>query len=291
MDRDNTKLDRDQLVKLTDRLKAGIDAYCEKAFDDGPRSHLGASLIGHKCARHLWYGFRWVKYKKHTARMLRLFRRGHIEEARFIEYLRGAGAEVHDVNPDDGQQFRVKAIKGHFGGSMDGQGKLRFDDVGFHIPPMLLEFKTSGTGAGFNDLEKKGVKLAKPQHYMQMCTYGKFYGFHYSIYMCVNKNDDSLHVEIVELDWSEADDGQRKAEAIIEARRPPQKIAANPAYFDCKMCDHIDVCHGTAPYDVNCRSCAYAVPIEGGAWFCEVHNGTIPKDYLPKACGQYVECR
>ena len=48
---------------------------------------VGASSIGHKCERYLWYQFRWFFREKFNGRMLRLFDRGHREEARFNEWL------------------------------------------------------------------------------------------------------------------------------------------------------------------------------------------------------------
>ena len=105
--------------KLAQELKSKIDAYCVEVYDGGHRSHLGASLIGHECSRHLWYVFRWAKHEQFDARMLRLFNRGHREEARFIEWLRGIGWEVSD-GPNGEDQWRVSAVMGHFGGSLDG---------------------------------------------------------------------------------------------------------------------------------------------------------------------------
>lgn len=312
------------------QILADIDAYCVKAYDDGHRKHLGASLIGHDCARHLYYVFRWAKKEAFSGRMQRLFNRGHREEARFVEWLRGVGFEVWDVqpailhyhpesnsyfyaetfNPGDGlvedvtgdknhvaaamqlgihppnNQFRVKAVRGHYGGSLDGINK---PPARYRIgEPMLCEFKTSGTGASFTKLKEQGVALAKPRHFAQMSTYGKFYGFRFALYMCINKNDDDLHIEIVELDWRLAEDLVRKAEDIITARVPPAKLAENEAFFECKYCAFVGICHrGEAP-ERSCRSCQHSEAIEGGEWYCHVHNGVIPSDFITKTCDGYT---
>lgn len=267
------------------QILADIDAYCVKAYDDGHRKHLGASLIGHDCARHLYYVFRWAKKEAFSGRMQRLFNRGHREEARFVEWLRGVGFEVWDVN-EDGSQFRVKAVRGHYGGSLDGINK---PPARYRIgEPMLCEFKTSGTGASFTKLKEQGVALAKPRHFAQMSTYGKFYGFRFTLYMCINKNDDDLHIEIVELDWRLAEDLVRKAEDIITARVPPAKLAENEAFFECKYCAFVGICHrGEAP-ERSCRSCQHSEAIEGGEWYCHVHNGVIPSDFITKTCDGYT---
>lgn len=79
---------------LSKQLSEDIDEFCIKEFNDGHRSHLGASLIGGECKRKLWYIFRWCKAEQFEGRILRLFNRGHLEEDRFIKYLEGIGAEV-----------------------------------------------------------------------------------------------------------------------------------------------------------------------------------------------------
>ena len=79
---------------IASRIAKDIDEYCVKTYDKGHRNHLGASLIGDKCSRKLWYIFRWCFREKTDGRKQRLFNRGHREEDRFIEWLEGIGAKV-----------------------------------------------------------------------------------------------------------------------------------------------------------------------------------------------------
>lgn len=277
--------ERTRLAKI---ILEEIDAYCEETYDDGPRSHLGASLIGHECQRYLWYTFRWFKHVRPHGRLARLSNRGHREEARFIEWLRGIGFEVWEV-ADDGNQHRIKGVRGHFGGSLDGICKPP-ERYALSEPMLFLnEFKTNGTGRGFQELKEKGVAVAKPQHFMQMSTYGKFYGFKYALYMNICKNDDDLYIEIVELDWNLAEDGLRRAEDIITAQFAPPRLSMQETYFKCKGCDFAGICHRGEPAVKNCRSCKWAEPIENAEWFCHNHNGVIPKDFIPKGCGQHSQ--
>lgn len=280
-------------AELARTILADIDAYCEEAYNDGHRKHLGASLIGHECSRYLWNVFRWLKAERFSGRQLRLFQRGHLEEARFEEYLRGIGAQVVAFQPDaDGnankgeQQFRISAVFGHFGGSLDGQVMLPPKyGVGFG---MLSEYKTKGTGRGFSELKEKGVKLTNPQHYAQMSMYGRAYGYKYAIYMSVNKNDDNLHVEVVELDWVLGEQLERKATDIITSQVPPAKIAESPAYQKCKFCHFSGICHKGEAVEFNCRSCQHASPVDGGKWYCAVWEGVIPSDYLKQGCNRHT---
>ena len=64
-------------------IQSLIDAHHERATEP-PRSHMGASELGHACERWLWLKFRWMVIEKFEGRTLRLFRRGHNEEATIL---------------------------------------------------------------------------------------------------------------------------------------------------------------------------------------------------------------
>lgn len=63
------------------------------------RRHLGASIIGRKCKREIYYSYRWFAQPQFPGRVLRLFRRGHLEEFLLVDLLRQIGAEVEDYDP------------------------------------------------------------------------------------------------------------------------------------------------------------------------------------------------
>lgn len=265
---------------LAERIKADIDIYAQNAYDDGFRAHLGASIIGRKCMREVWYSWRWMKKIVFEGRMMRLFNRGHREEPRFIEFYTGIEAKIWDTD-DKGDQFRCTGVEGHFGGSLDGVIQLpeRYDVA----ETMLGEFKTHNDKS-FKKLVKKGVRAAKPEHFVQMSAYGRAYGFKYAIYNAVNKNDDELHVSVEVLDWGLAEEVYRKADFIIHSQVPPQKIALNPADFNCKMCDYRDICHYGEKPAVNCRSCAYAVPGVNKEWHCTHFNVLLSPELIKTGC-------
>lgn len=277
---------------LAKRILEKIDEYCVRTYDGGHRSHLGASLIGRECKRYLWYVFRWCLHEKTTGRQQRLFNRGHREEARFIEWLEGIGFKVWFENRDEAPnekgeypQYRISDVMGHFGGSLDGIAILP-ERYGI-AEPVLLEFKTNGTGAGFNKLAYDGMPIAKPEHFAQTSTYGKKYNFRYCVYLNINKNDDSLHIEVVKLNHNLGEQMIMKAEQIIMSQTAPARLSDNPTFHKCGYCHMKEVCHKGAVVEVNCRSCAFARPVENAEWFCEVHNGNIPKDFIAKACPSY----
>ena len=289
----NVDLDSPGVAKaLAKRILDEIDEYCVRTYDGGHRSHLGASLIGRECKRYLWYVFRWCLHEKTTGRQQRLFNRGHREEARFVEWLEGIGFKVWFENRDEppnekGEypQYRISDVMGHFGGSLDGIAVLP-ERYGI-AEPVLLEFKTNGTGAGFNKLGESGMPIAKPEHFAQTSTYGKKYNFRYCVYLNINKNDDSLHIEVVKLNHNLGEQMIMKAEQIIMSQTAPARLSDNPTFHKCGYCHMKEVCHKGAVVEVNCRSCKFARPVENAEWFCSVHNANIPREYIPQGCPQY----
>ena len=289
--------------KLTLQIWQDVEQYSKECFAEEPRTHLGASVIGDPCQAKSWNTFRWLHFEDFSGRMRRLFNRGHEEEKRFIRWLEGIGFEVREVDPDTQEQYRISGVNGHFGGSLDSIIKPpeRYNIPAEHLI-WLGEFKTynekqyvklAGKKPSWRDIDKgprtggAGVKMTKPEHYRQMCSYGRAYGFSYGLYCAVNKDTDELYYEIVPLNWHDADDLFRKAEIIINSQRQPPKIAQTETYFDCKFCDYSDICHKGELPTKNCRSCAYARPVENKEWYCDRWNNVIPKDYIPQGCEQW----
>lgn len=269
---------------IAERLKSDIDAYCIELYADEPRRHLGASVIGQECSRKVWYLFRWFSIEQFSGRMYRLFNRGHREEDRFVQWLRGIGMTVYDVDPASGDQWRIKAVQGHFGGSLDGIGITPFPILA--SMPFLLEFKTHNAKS-FAKLKDKGVKASKPQHFKQMCTYGRAYGYRYAIYVAICKDNDDLFIEVCELQPSLGDDMFMRATDIIAARVPPRRIAENPTFFECQTCFLRTNCWNNVPPNKNCRSCINAYPVDGGEWYCGHHGQNIPRDFIKTGCDQW----
>ncbi|MEY2655979.1 MAG: hypothetical protein RLZZ524_3007 [Pseudomonadota bacterium] len=258
-------------LKLATLTLAAVDAATAAAAEDGLRPHLGASLIGRACDRALWYGWRWASAAAHEPRVLRLFKRGQDEEQRFGDLLRAAGITVHLVNPATGRQFSFAGVGGHFGGSMDGAC------VGVHDAPKTwhcLEFKTASAKM-FNDLAAKGVQASKPEHWAQMQCYMAWAGLERALYCAVCKDDDRLHLERVDFDRESADALFARAERIITAPTPPDGISTDPAWYECRWCDHRELCHGQAAPLPTCRSCSHATAEMDGAgtWTCARHSG------------------
>lgn len=325
---------------------ASINAKIAEEAENGFRRHLGASVIGQKCPRKIWYSFRWAFKSTFSPRMLRLFGRGHREEFAFVDLLRKIGVEVHEyAQPDyvlayhdasesyikmaiaewesrqfgseplddvtgdafheeaarrrgvdipEKKQIKIIDIDGHFGGSLDGEAfflpqitqllHLPYDEKG------LVEFKTHGEKS-YEKLITDGVKIAKPEHYAQMCTYMEKRGLKFAMYMAVCKNDDRLYCEYVMANPEHGREMIEKARQIIYSRVPPPRISKTPTWFECKFCDARPQCFFSAPLEKNCRTCVNVAPAPDGRWYCAKWQSLIPSEAEISGCGHYQAIR
>lgn len=259
------------------------DAYRQN--NSGFRAHLGASLIGRECAREIWYGFRWAQKPEFDGRMLRLFNRGHLEEARFCALLEMIGCKLFQSD-ENGKQYRISDVDGHFGGSGDG--------IALGVPDLpaneycLLEFKTH-SDKSFVKLTENGVSIAKPEHFVQMQVYMYKMGLEHALYMAVNKNNDDIYAEIIAKNEEVGRAHVDRARTIIYLQQPPRKLSEKSSFFKCKFCDKRDICHNGKPMARNCRTCVHASPVADGQWKCGYHNAVIPAEFIEQTCDQWKQ--
>jgi hypothetical protein len=208
-----------------------IQALIDKAHEakaEVPRPHMGASTLGHVCDRWLWLSFRWAVQPSFPGRILRLFRRGHQEEANIISDLRAIGMDVRQTTG----QHRVD-FGSHVSGSLDA-----IIDSGVPGAPKtkhVAEFKTHSKKS-FDDLEKHGVEKSKPEHFVQMQVYMAGTGIDRGLYLAVCKDDDRIHTERVRYDKDVADKAIARGQRIALSDRMPEPISSDPSYFRCKFC-------------------------------------------------------
>lgn len=205
------------------------------------------------------------------------------------------------------KQFRFSDHGEHFGGSSDGvirNIEKVFPDWAL-IGPGLAEYKTHGDksfavlAGKVEDWRKylaapdkhpftgKGLLTAKLEHYIQMQVYMKYFNLQWGLYVAVNKNSDDLYMEIVQYRPEMGEAYSDRAGQIIAARHPPPRISNNPSWWECKFCDFREICHRGETPQKNCRSCIYAVPTEGGTWYCENYHQLIPKEFIPQGCDSW----
>lgn len=262
---------------------SAIYAGYEQAAGDGFRDHLGASLIGKECERALWYDFRWATRVRHPGRILRLFETGQREEERIVRDLRRTGATVLDVDPETGRQWRVEAHGGHFGGSLDAVA------IGLLEAPKtwhVLEFKTH-SASSFAELKCHGVQRAKARHWAQMQVYLHLTGITRAMYVAVCKDTDEIYIERLPAEREEGERLLAKAGRIIFAQHAPPRISGDPAWWQCRLCEHHALCHDGEAAEITCRSCLHSTPLEGG-WHCARFDRGLSADDQRRACPKHL---
>ena len=253
--------------------------WARKGRSEAPRRYLGASVAGHECDRYLWLHFRGLFRERFEGRMYRLFERGRREEEQFIAELRGIGCEVWDRG-EDGQQFAVSALGGHFGGHLDAVVRGVPDAP---KTPHVAEFKTHNDQS-FKKLARVGVKDAKPMHFCQMQIYMGMMKLDRALYLSVNKDDDDMYAERVRFDSDFFKAAMRRVERII-TEPSAERCAKRRDDWRCKGCPARAVCwHETGAVFSrqgtwsDCRSCCHAsadIEGEGARWTCRLGHPCV----------------
>lgn len=239
-----------------------------------PRPHLGCSMLGHACDRWLWLSFRWSVIEKFDGRILRLFRRGQLEEQTVIQDLRAIGIDVSNTSTN---QSRV-SFGSHASGSIDGI-----------LNNAILEIKTHALKS-FDDLVKNGVKKSKPMHWAQMQVYMMGSKLNKALYYAVCKNDDRIYTEEIELDKNKAQALIERGKYIALSDTIPAPLSQDASWYECKFCPAHSFCFKTKiTKEVNCRTCAHSTALADSTWKCERHNAeNIPYDFQLKGCDDHV---
>lgn len=312
---------------IAEKVREGIDAKTMEANPPKYSWRVKPSDLANDCVAALWYAFRWAKLPTYDARTARLFQRGHKAEAGLVGYLRADGWEVReyekrlcydansdtyiavewdaeipapfvDVHLDDAhiirakrrdewllRQYRVKDFGGHLSGYLDGIARHPLLSAGKWV---MLEFKTYATGR-FTKLIEKTVRINDPKYYGQIVLYLKYRSeLAWCLFLAVCKNDDNLHVEIIGRDEGRSNDLLKIADTVVNSKARPARVAESAAYWKCKSCEFVGVCHhGQAP-DISCRSCIYATAIDEGKFKCDKWAATIPGEKeIRAACPAY----
>lgn len=256
--------------------------------DQGDSPFIRVSKAHHECARSIWLDFRWANASSEgwSARMLRLFATGVMQEERILDDLQSIGVVVHRVDPKTREQFVVD-IAGYIRGHMDG--------VALGIPEgpktwHLLECKTANE-KNFNAIKTKGIAKAKPDHWMQIQLYMLGAGLERCLYFLLNKNTDEEHVERINFDLEFTERAVARLVSIAESPRPPGRIHDDPAArtnFHCRFCRHLSLCHEGAMARANCRTCISSRPRPGGNWWCDLWAHELTPEAQDVGCSAHL---
>ena len=263
--------------------KNDIVLLIDKAHEDKPdrpRPHLGASMLGHACDRWIWLSFRWAAREKFSGRMLRLFRRGHAEEATIMKDLAMTGID-----------FSKRQANVSFGSHVSGSADAIIEGGVPEAPQTrhIAEFKTHNKKS-FDALEKEGVLKAKPEHWGQMQIYMAGTFIERALYVAVCKDDDRYYIERVKYDKEAAEKLIARGKRLALSDEMPPPISTDPTWYQCRFCPAHSFCHEKQPTQhVNCRTCAHSTPKEDSTWKCERFDAEgIPFEYQLKGCDAHV---
>ncbi|CAB4198347.1 hypothetical protein UFOVP1309_74 [uncultured Caudovirales phage] len=250
-----------------------IQTLIDKHHEDtreGPRGHMGCSQLGHACDRWLWLSFRFAVIEKFPGRILRLFRRGQLEERTVVSDLQAIGMKITSTGAN---QSRVD-FGCHISGSTDG---IIENGVPGNIKAKhILEIKTA-SAKSFKDMQTKGLEKSKPVYWVQVHLYMMGKDINHALFIMVNKDNDEVYSEIVNRDDAVAIKFLERGKRIVKADNAPAGISTDASWYECKYCAGHDLCHGSKlTKEVNCRTCAHSTAVDDGTWHCAHWDMTIP---------------
>jgi hypothetical protein len=255
-------------------------AYEKKNEGKDYLSRIGASGIGAECVRSIWYDWRGAASEKIPGRIYRLFQTGHIQEERVVQDLKDAGLKVWELDPETGKQWEYKFARGH--------SVCKADGIVVGVPtaektPHVLEIKSSNLN-GFKEIQKHGVKKAKPDHYAQMHMGMMGAGMSDALYVVICKDDEQYYVERVKLDIEEVNAINKKLHQLVEQTIIPIRVAEKEGDWRCKYCDAKGVCWGKEEPRKTCRMCTHSVIMDDTIWGCMIHKKELTLDEQLKGC-------
>jgi hypothetical protein len=243
-----------------------------------PRDYLGLSSIGTNCYRKLQHDHYWTYKSIHSAQLLRLFGVGHRMEEVIVSDLEKVG--IHIVSDQD----EVIGFAGHWKGHSDG---IAFSENNID-QRFLTEYKTHNDKS-FKDLIKKGVLASKPIHYDQVTAYMGYEALPFCLYVAYNKNDSTYFFEVIKFNGERFQELCKKQEEIILATDLLPRVGNDSiTWFECKMCDAKQVCHGYKDPEKTCRTCNYVDIEPNGKWSCSFHDKNLTSDDQRKACDYHA---
>ncbi len=242
------------MVALPERLDptlAAIDAEWERRASKEPRrSYLGASQIGVKCERKLWYSIQPdMPREVPNAASLRRFADGHHGEDVMASRLRMVpGVQLWTVDEHTGGQIGGTLFDGRFGWHVDGVilGLIQAPET-----PHVFEHKQVGEDK-FRKLQKLKTEVGEKHtlamwdevYYAQAVIYMHLLDLdrHYLTVATPGGRDyDSCRTEA---NRGMAEALIEKAGRIIRSPEPLARITERPEHWECKWCEFRGICHG-----------------------------------------------
>jgi hypothetical protein len=275
-------------------LQAADDALVAVRSAEGARLYLGASEVGHECRRRSWYSFRQCVERQISASGYRAIEDGERGEGLIIQRLRRVhGLQLYDVDPDNGKQFSVSAVGGHFRGHMDGVvlGLIQAPKTWAVFEAKVVNEKKFAKLLKLRaEDEKTALKKWDERYYWQAVSYMGLAELTRHWLVCATPGVRDWTSVRTDFDKAELELLLAKAAAIVNAPEPLEKVSSDPAYYVCKQCDASRICHEKVIPKPNCRNCVHSTPEMNadGRWSCAFLKRDISAGEQMKGCEHHV---
>lgn len=240
-------IDLNSKTMLSDRINFLIDAaVVTERKKEPPRKYLGASLVGHACDRYVQYQWlviqREIPGEEFSAKMLKIFDRGHIYEDRARRWLQAAGFLFAPNHPE------IKDFDGQFGGHVDGILAGFFPGPGISIPPIplpaLWENKTLGA-KGYKAVEKDGLKKYSPTYFGQVQIYMHYLSLPRCLFTVVCADTMELAHYLIDYNKAEAELLVAKIQRVFNTTKMGEllpRCTQDKEFYLCKWCPFRETC-------------------------------------------------
>ena len=206
-----------------------------------PRPYLGASIVGHECARRCQYDW-WCKPVL-AARTREIFDRGHYFEERARRHLMAVGFKFA---PPEALAFTAAggALRGHADGIIHSGPNL---PGAYLIYPLVWEHKAVNA-KNWRAVERDGLEKTFPQYAAQVSLYQAYLDVTNPALFTVTNADtcEWLHF-LVPFNAERAQLWSDRAVNIIEATRAGELLPRafdDPEDWRCRICAHKERCWG-----------------------------------------------
>ncbi len=244
-------IDFNASASLSGQISALIDNGLQQArAGQTKRLYLGASRLGVACERQLQFEYAQAPVdhgRDFQGRILRIFERGHLNEASMVTWLRGAGFDLR-THKANGEQYGFSVAEGRLQGHIDGVFVAGPEGFAY---PALWETKNLNAKS-WRDLQKNGLAISKPVYAAQVAVYQAYLDLHDNpaIFTAVNADTMDIYAELVPFDAALAQrmsDRGVKVIAATEAGELLPRAYLDATHFECKFCSWQDRCWRTNP--------------------------------------------
>lgn len=207
----------------------------ESPLDD-KRQYIGASSIGNKCDRAIWYGYKGAESSKPPPSLKTTFDIGKRLESLLLDYMDESGLIIVRPTPENNYLFLQDSEVPIFQGHCDAIVITK------EARPAIVEIKTANTSS-FSSFKSKGLLVWRESYYAQIQAYMGMSGYRRGVLLAIDKNTSELHHEWVDYDDIYYHQLRYKARAIAQCEEPPEKLNKNPIFYACNQCAYRRTCH------------------------------------------------